>query len=177
MIKLPVSIGEAIDKITILDIKLDKIKDSRRQDVQLEYDSIYSETRDIITKIPTFYKMLKDINLSIWEMQDELRLGHAPVEYGILAEKIISDNDRRFRIKNKINMFCDSTLKEQKGYGLKKANIKIGIITDEIINNTTYLSTVYDTINICCSDDRIKEIFKDDKTVTFYEVEHFDIVL
>ncbi len=42
LLHLPVSLGEAIDKITILDIKLDKIKDNRKNDVQKEYDLLFS---------------------------------------------------------------------------------------------------------------------------------------
>ena len=48
IIELPVSLGEAIDKLTILHIKCDKITDERKIDVQLEYDILYEKLKDFI---------------------------------------------------------------------------------------------------------------------------------
>ena len=50
IISLPISLGEAIDKLTILDIKLDKIKDIRRIDVQNEYDVLYTKLNEFVLK-------------------------------------------------------------------------------------------------------------------------------
>ena len=51
LLYLPVSLGEAIDKITILDIKLEKIKDNRKNDVQKEYDLLFEKLNNFINKI------------------------------------------------------------------------------------------------------------------------------
>jgi hypothetical protein len=53
MLHLPVSLGEAIDKLTILDIKLDKITDNRRDDVKKEYDLLYDKLQEFIVKYET----------------------------------------------------------------------------------------------------------------------------
>ena len=105
---LPVSYGEAIDKLTILDIKLDKIKDDRKKDVKKEYDAIYSFIEPLLnTTVKFYYSMLKEINLTIWDMQDTIR--SINTETSINKEKIcldiLDENDRRFRVKSKINNF------------------------------------------------------------------------
>ena len=68
LIYLPISIGEAIDKLTILDIKLDKIHDIRRNDVKKEYDMLYDKLSIFIEKYKGLYLQMKHINLLIWNM-------------------------------------------------------------------------------------------------------------
>jgi len=58
---LPVSLGEAMDKLSILDIKLDKIKDSRKDNVKIEYDMLYKQLKIDIEKYNLFYKIMKII--------------------------------------------------------------------------------------------------------------------
>ena len=58
-INLPVSIGEALDKLTILDIKLEKIKDNKKIDVQKEYDILYNKLKIYIEKFDFYYIILK----------------------------------------------------------------------------------------------------------------------
>jgi hypothetical protein len=71
---LPVSIGEAIDKLTILDIKYDKIKDNDRKcNVKIEFDMLYEKMKDIIEEYKLYYNIMKIINLDIWDMMDILR--------------------------------------------------------------------------------------------------------
>ena len=118
-IELPVSLGEALDKLTILDIKLEKIKDNRRLDVQKEYDILYNKLKLNIQNYDFYYKILKQVNLDIWEMQDDFRYNNG--DKNKLCLKIIDENDRRFRIKKKINDIANSSLKEQKGYKPRKA--------------------------------------------------------
>ena len=68
---LPVSLGEALDKLTILEIKLQKIQDvARRQDVQKEYDVLLSSLQSYVTAFSYHYRILKEVNLAIWEIQD-----------------------------------------------------------------------------------------------------------
>ena len=55
LIKVPVSIGEAIDKLTILDIKYDMIKDTRRDDCKKEYDMLLLELKDFIKDKNNYY--------------------------------------------------------------------------------------------------------------------------
>jgi hypothetical protein len=122
-ITLPVSLGEALDKLTILDIKLQKISDAaRRQDVQKEYDVLLQNLKPYVDAYSYHYRILKEVNLSIWEIQDVFHVENAKIENGSeMYRKILLENDRRFRVKAKINALANSALREQKGYAKKRA--------------------------------------------------------
>lgn len=96
-VKLPVSLGEALDKLTILHIKLDKIKDNRLEDVKKEYSLLFETLKIYIENNKFYYDMLKQVNLDIWEMQDDFRSNKG--DNVSLCLKIIEYNDSRFRIK------------------------------------------------------------------------------
>ena len=116
-LSLPVSLGEAIDKLTILDIKCDKIQDNRRKNVQNEYNILYDKLKDFIEKYNELYNSMKKINIIIWKQMDDLRDNATFDEnYMKLCKECIDSNDIRFRIKNKINLISNSLLKEEKGY-------------------------------------------------------------
>lgn len=171
-IELPVSFGEALDKLSILEIKLEKIKDDRRKDVQVEYDTIKSKLEHLFTDDAKYhYSILKAVNLSIWDMQDIFRDSTDEKEKNMLCIKIIEDNDRRFRIKSKLNNIFNSHLKEQKGYKKRKA-IFIGHqgFGDHIncMPIVRYLSTFYDEVKIAClpsQETNIKLLYKDDSSI------------
>jgi hypothetical protein len=119
---LPTSIGEAIDKLTILDIKLERITDvARKADVQREHDALlkHSELNDFIQTHADLYNTMKRANAIIWNMMDVLRDGATRVsseEYLKTCKDCIEFNDIRFRIKNRINQASNSELREQKSY-------------------------------------------------------------
>ena len=116
---LPVSLGEAIDKLTILDIKYDKIKDNRRNEVKIEFDMLYEKLKDLVEKYNMYYQIMKQNNLDIWNMMDIIKDSNlSNEEYLIKCKECIEANDIRFRIKNKINFTSNSVLKEQKGYNI-----------------------------------------------------------
>ncbi len=62
ILSLPVSIGEALDKLSILDIKLDNIKDSRRNNVKVEYDMLYEKLESYVKQCEKYYNMIKKTN-------------------------------------------------------------------------------------------------------------------
>lgn len=175
LLYLPVSLGEAIDKLTILDIKLAKITDHRREDVKHEYDLLYDKLQEFIIKYENLYQTMKKVNLQIWDMMDILR--DADVDDETLYLKICRDcieyNDIRFRVKNKINIVSMSALKEQKSY---KTNRMVIILKEDIIHLTDtlvqiikYFSFIYDEINIV-SDLAINDLkcaFEYDTTILF----------
>jgi hypothetical protein len=178
-INLPVSYGEAIDKLTILDIKLDKIKDDRKNDVKNEYDAIYSFIEPLLSRtVRYYYSILKEINLSIWDMQDTIR--SINTDENTNKEKICIDilheNDRRFRVKSKINTFLNSSLKEQKGYTKKRSLLMGHLGLGDSINlngMVRYYSTVYDEITVICNEKQLKSIstmYSDDPTIKVYPV-------
>jgi hypothetical protein len=173
LIYLPVSLGEAIDKLTILDIKIEKIKDNRQNDVKIEYELLYKDLKDFIIKYENLYETMRKVNLLIWVMMDILRDGEVNEEkYLKICKECIEYNDIRFRVKNKINCVSKSCLKEQKSY---KINRLIIVINKDLNNNDTflnivkYLSFIYDEIiieskfNLDC----VQDYFLYDNTIIF----------
>ena len=157
-LELPVSLGEALDKLTILDIKLARITDGRKANVQIEYDLLYSKLEVYISKYPLLYESLKKINNDIWDMMDDLRDGDISDElYLKVCKKTIIYNDIRFRIKNKINILNQSLIKEEKGYKVTKCAVNIDRYDHvaELINPIVTLSFKYDQV-IVHSDDESK---------------------
>ena len=173
---LPVSLGEALDKLTILDIKLEKINDDRKNDVKVEYDILKEKLTSQLEECSYYYRILKEINLLIWEMQDDFR--DKKGDTTALCMKIIEENDRRFRVKKKINDLVNSSLKEQKGYARTKALIITHLGNgDHLTCNglIRYYSTMYDNVTVCCKKQNLhnlQEFYSDDKSITFHCVEN-----
>jgi hypothetical protein len=173
IIYLATSLGEAIDKLTILDIKLDNISDNRRDNVKKEYDLLYEKLEKNIVKYNELYLTMKKVNLLIWNMMDKLRDGDlSSEEYLQVCRVCVDYNDVRFRVKSKINNICDSYLKEEKGYKINKLVI---IIKQEVDDNSTllniikYFSFVYDEVNVVCNFDLkyLKQHFLYDESILF----------
>ena len=167
---LPVSLGEAIDKLTILDIKLARITDSRRDDVLVEYTLLHDKLASYISQYLPLYESMKKVNTTIWDYMDKLRDGSlGGDEYLDLCKKTIEYNDIRFRIKNKINTASGSLLKEQKGYKVNSVLIEINesitAITD-LIAPIRYYSCIYDQVVIRYTGlFEIATIFKNDPSM------------
>ena len=154
-IVLPVSLGEALDKLTILDIKLQKIKDTgRHADVQKEYDVLMNSLKGYVEAFPYHYRILKEVNLAIWEIQDVFHVADYKNDNGTeMYKQILLENDRRFRVKAKINALANSALREQKGYAKKKALVytHLGLGDMYWMNGAVrYLSTAYDEVLVVC---------------------------
>jgi hypothetical protein len=151
---LPVSIGEALDKLTILDIKLDRIQDSRRDNVKIEYDILHEKIKGYIDNYQKYYNIMKKTNLYIWNLMDLLRDGVNidDEEYTKLCKDTIIANDVRFRIKNKINILSNSHIKEQKGYKSLKILIDLSDYTNDnfdlLIKPLYYYSILYDELHV-----------------------------
>ena len=172
LIYLPVSLGEAIDKLTILDIKLENIKDQRRIDVQKEYDILHDKLKDFLLKYNDLYQTMKKVNLLIWNMMDVLRDGNAgEEEYLKVCKECIEYNDIRFRVKNKINYLSASSLKEQKSYKTNRLLIDISnkiVEIDDFIRPIKYYSFFYDEVVIRHREDsKLKQLFEYDPTIIF----------
>ena len=124
-IKIPVSYGELIDKLTILDIKKIKISDQQKLvNIKKEFDlleeSVSELKKDNINDYNKFYSELKKINLNLWEIEDQIRVCEKnksfDKEFIEFARSIYKLNDKRFDIKNEINSRYNSPLAEQKDY-------------------------------------------------------------
>lgn len=167
LIKLPVSIGEAIDKLTILDIKCQMIKDSRREDCIKEFDMLFDELKEVLIDNLYYYNTLKYINLKIWKDQDIIRAINDNDLIGKLANKILKDNDARFRIKKIINDLSNSVLKEQKSYARTRAVFLSHMGMGDLINlngSIRYVSIMYDEVILFTPsqyEDNVKQMFND----------------
>ena len=120
---LEISIGEAVDKYTILTIKEDCIKDEikllniKKEKFEIE-NSLISQGYFYI-----FAKEMADltkINKTLWDIEDQIRIKEAnkqfDQEFIELARSVYITNDKRFEIKNQINLKSNSNLKEEKSY-------------------------------------------------------------
>lgn len=181
LITLPVSLAEALDKLTILDIKLQKITDNRKIDVQKEYDILYEALSKYTDSFPYHYRILKDINQTIWNILDIFHDKNITQErsasYGL---DILLENDRRFRVKSKINTLAASALKEQKGYALKKAFVytHLGLGDMFWMNGAVrYLATAYDEVLVVCKERNIQNalaMYADDPSIKLLAVKDDD---
>lgn len=191
-ITLRVSVGEALDKLSILAIKLRKIKEEeRRQEVIKEFTLLENVLNEHKEKYKFYFKLLCKINESIWDKLEDFRqleLGHENEtsllwKQNKLFKEITDENDDRFRVKNKINVLCDSNLKEQKGYKIKHAFVLSHLgLGDCICMNglVRYLSTKYDKILVVCRDryeTNLRLIYADDNDIELYPVHSQDGIL
>jgi hypothetical protein len=180
---VPVSLGEALDKLTILDIKLDKISDNRRHNVKIEYDTLYDLLHNYINNYLLLYNSLKNINQYIWDMMNDLRDGELDDNtYLTICKKTILYNDIRFRIKNKINMLNNSKIKEEKGYNITIITIFIENFNniENLIEPLLYLSFKYDKIIIKSLIDLniIKNYFKYDTFIIFdNKIDNYSVII
>ncbi len=119
-----ISAGELLDKISILEIKLDKIKDKGSLiEINKEYASL-SETKNSnisITKdLENLTKQLKETNTKLWSIEDEKRMCEKNKDFGKkfieLARSVYLNNDKRAKIKSEINKLLGSNIKEIKKY-------------------------------------------------------------
>ena len=119
-----ISAGELLDKLSILEIKLNKIKNSASlQEIRKEYDTI-NETKNkninFSNEIKALYKELKKINEQLWEIEDKIRLCEKNSDFKDkfiqLARDVYFKNDTRSKIKLKINKVLGSNIQEIKQY-------------------------------------------------------------
>jgi hypothetical protein len=172
MIRLPVSLGEAVDKLTILDIKCRRIRDPERHAFcKQEYDILYEELKDTVKKFQFYYERLLDVNDSIWVMQDEIRDMETPD--GQKCIDILDKNDMRFRIKDVINHLSQSVIREKKGYG-KRTALFMGHmgLGDHIglVGAVRYASLQFDEIYITCYHknlETLKSFYSDNPAIQF----------
>jgi len=119
-----VSLGELVDKLTILEIKLQKITDSKKlEHINKEYEQLSNELKELkLDKkfLTDKYNKLFEVNNKLWQIEDEIRKHEIEKKFDgsfvKLARDVYFTNDERFEIKNQINLFFGSELSEQKEY-------------------------------------------------------------
>jgi len=119
-----ISAGELLDKISILEIKLEKIKDKANQDeINKEYKilkEVQNSSLEVTEKLKTLFKEIKEVNLNLWNIEDKLRICEKNKDFGQtfieLARGVYLNNDKRSKIKLEINNILDSNIREIKQY-------------------------------------------------------------
>ena len=123
-LQVPVSVGEVLDKITILQIKLAHISDfAKRANVQNELDALLPLVAgDAFTtnQMQGLVAELKAVNEALWNIEDDIREKEAAksfdAEFIKLARAVYVTNDKRAEIKKQINLETGSALIEEKSY-------------------------------------------------------------
>jgi adenine C2-methylase RlmN of 23S rRNA A2503 and tRNA A37 len=119
-----ISAGELLDKISILEIKLEKIKDKADQEeINKEYKilkEVQNSSLEMTEKLKTLLKEIKEVNLNLWNIEDKLRICEKNKDFGQtfieLARGVYLNNDKRSKIKLEINNILDSNIREIKQY-------------------------------------------------------------
>jgi hypothetical protein len=123
-ILVEVSVGELLDKISILEIKKEKIKDPEKlKFIDNEYNVLKTQLNQNIKtdeKLETLFKSLKEINSKLWVIEDDKRLCEKNSDFTEKFIKLSRDvhflNDNRAKIKLEMNEHTGSTIKEIKEY-------------------------------------------------------------
>jgi len=119
--KVEISNGEVVDKLTILEIKLEQIKDKQKRfNLNLEYDILNQKVEAIISKQHSLYQKLLEINKQLWKIENRIRELERKRSFGPefikLARSVYFTNDKRSEIKRQINEQTNSRLIEEKSY-------------------------------------------------------------
>jgi len=119
--KIEVSNGEIADKLTIIEIKLQEIKDEKKlANLRTEFDVLDEAVAKIIKKDHPLYRELFDINKQLWDIEDRIRELERAKDFGPefieVARSVYFTNDKRSDVKRKINELTGSLLIEEKSY-------------------------------------------------------------
>ena len=126
MITIPISIGELVDKLSILEIKRENILEKEKLSyIKKEYVLLYNLYEKLCertygNKLKSLYDKLYIINNNLWSIEDDIRIKESNKEFDNefieLARKVYITNDKRFNIKSQINLLTDSNITEVKSY-------------------------------------------------------------
>jgi hypothetical protein len=123
MIYTPVSVGELIDKLSILQVKKTKITNEEKLEyIKKEFELLYnlSSVYLDIKELETLYNILVKTNSKLWDIEDKLRVLESEKKFDEdfieLARNVYFTNDERFSLKNQINKITDSEIREMKEY-------------------------------------------------------------
>jgi len=123
-VNIPVSLGELLDKITILEIKSKKISnESKLTNIKKELKGLKNVLENLkinSVELNNLYEELYKINLTLWEIEDSIRIleknKNFEKDFIDLARSVYITNDKRFQVKNEINNHFNSDYVEEKSY-------------------------------------------------------------
>ena len=126
LLLIPASVGELIDKITILDIKQQRIEDPlKQQNIARERHALMEVVQQYALGYPSgalaeLGQQLSAVNQQLWDIEDDIRECERQADFGArfveLARAVYHRNDERALIKRRINEQCGSELVEEKSY-------------------------------------------------------------
>ncbi len=119
-----ISVGELLDKMSILEIKLEKIKNEEsRKEIDREYQMLKELQKskiEMTNEIETLFKDIKKVNSNLWSIEDKLRICEKNKDFSQdfieLARSVYFNNDKRSKIKSEMNKISGSNIKEIKQY-------------------------------------------------------------
>ena len=119
-----ISPGELLDKISILEIKMEKVKDKNSlEEIKKEYKilkEIQTSSIEMTGKIKDLFQSVKNVNVKLWNIEDKLRICEKNKDFGKrfieLARSVYFANDERAELKSKINKILKSNIIEIKQY-------------------------------------------------------------
>ena len=123
--KVEVSNGELLDKLTILELKLTNIADVQKlSNIQKEHDELSPLADQLFDsygeELKNFYRKLTEINSELWTIEDNIRECERNKDFGSdfvsLARAVYFTNDKRSDVKKAINLLTDSGFVEEKSY-------------------------------------------------------------
>ena len=118
-ISIPVSIGEVVDKLTILEIKSEKMSDNKLKNINKEILAI-TNTISKLDIDSDLIRKVKEVNLELWEIEDKIRLKESLNQFDkdfiSLARSVYIKNDLRASLKREINIKYNSDIIEEKSY-------------------------------------------------------------
>jgi predicted nuclease with TOPRIM domain len=119
--KIEVSNGEIIDRLTIIQIKLERIKDvSKLRNLKKEFEELKSAGNLILNIEDPLYKSLYEVNCELWDIEDHIRDLERNKNFGEdfidTARAVYIKNDRRSEVKREINIKTSSGFIEEKSY-------------------------------------------------------------
>lgn len=119
--RIPVSIGELVDKITILEIKVALLSGENREHARHELELLQAELAATAATIdPALLEELRSVNQALWRIEDEIRDHERRRDFGAsfieLARSVYVTNDRRAALKRAINSRSGSEIIEVKSY-------------------------------------------------------------
>jgi hypothetical protein len=119
--KIEVSNGEIIDKLSIIQIKLERIKDKvKRQNLQKEFSELYNASSGVMDTSDPLYISLYKVNCELWDIEDHIRDLERKKDFGpdfiSTARAVYIKNDKRSELKREINIKTSSGLIEEKSY-------------------------------------------------------------
>jgi hypothetical protein len=123
MITTPISVGELLDKLSILSIKKNRLTNPDKLfQVEKEFSYLH-ELSEPFLRVKDYFNLYDDlvlVNSKLWDIEDKIRVCEKNKkfddEFIELARSVYYTNDDRFELKNKINLLSNSEIQEQKSY-------------------------------------------------------------